>query len=52
MRACRGSSRPNVAGAGSLVVSLFWQYTNSQVMLKEAKAQYGIIVAGGQALTE
>uniref|UniRef100_A0A7S0IL69 ADP,ATP carrier protein n=1 Tax=Calcidiscus leptoporus TaxID=127549 RepID=A0A7S0IL69_9EUKA len=33
---------------GSLVVSLFWQYTNSQVALKEAKAQYGLIVAGGQ----
>jgi len=33
---------------GSLVVSLFWQYTNSQMNLKEAKAQYGLIVAGGQ----
>ena len=33
---------------GSLVVSLFWQWTNSQVRLKEAKAQYGLIVAGGQ----
>ena len=33
---------------GSLAVSLFWQYTNSQVTLKDAKAQYGIIVAGGQ----
>jgi len=34
---------------GSLVVSLFWQYTNSQVNLKEAKTQYGLITAGGQA---
>ena len=33
---------------GSLAVSLFWQYTNSQVNLKDAKAQYGIITAGGQ----
>ena len=33
---------------GSLVVSLFWQYTNSQVNLADAKSQYGIIVAGGQ----
>eukprot|EP00967_Tisochrysis_lutea_P128665 scaffold220366_cov35-Tisochrysis_lutea.AAC.4 len=33
---------------GSLVVSLFWQYLNSQVNLKEAKAQYGLITAGGQ----
>lgn len=33
---------------GSLAVSLFWQYTNSQVNLDEAKAQYGIITAGGQ----
>ena len=33
---------------GSLTVSLFWQYTNSQVNLKDAKAQYGIITAGGQ----
>ena len=33
---------------GSLAVSLFWQYTNSQVQLKDAKAQYGIITAGGQ----
>ena len=33
---------------GSLAVSLFWQYTNSQVNLKGAKAQYGLIVAGGQ----
>jgi hypothetical protein len=33
---------------GSLAVSLFWQWTNSIVDLKAAKAQYGIIVAGGQ----
>jgi ATP/ADP translocase len=33
---------------GSLVVSLFWQYLNSQVNLKAAKAQYGLITAGGQ----
>mmetsp|Transcript_23831 Transcript_23831/g.70166 ORF Transcript_23831/g.70166 Transcript_23831/m.70166 type:complete len:471 (-) Transcript_23831:41-1453(-) len=33
---------------GSLVVSLFWQYLNSQVNLKEAKGQYGLITAGGQ----
>ena len=33
---------------GSLAVSLFWQYTNSQVNLADAKAAYGIITAGGQ----
>ena len=33
---------------GSLIVSLFWQYVNSQVNLKQAKGQYGIITAGGQ----
>uniref|UniRef100_A0A7S4B8E2 ADP,ATP carrier protein n=1 Tax=Chrysotila carterae TaxID=13221 RepID=A0A7S4B8E2_CHRCT len=33
---------------GSLVVSLFWQHINAQMNLKEAKAQYGLIVAGGQ----
>ena len=37
-----------VESYGSLAVSLFWQYTNSLVNLKDAKAQYGIIVAGGQ----
>jgi len=33
---------------GSLSVSLFWQFVNSQMGVKAAKVQYGIIVAGGQ----
>eukprot|EP00316_Scyphosphaera_apsteinii_P004297 CAMPEP_0119310048 /NCGR_PEP_ID=MMETSP1333-20130426/17673_1 /TAXON_ID=418940 /ORGANISM="Scyphosphaera apsteinii, Strain RCC1455" /LENGTH=512 /DNA_ID=CAMNT_0007314165 /DNA_START=139 /DNA_END=1677 /DNA_ORIENTATION=- len=33
---------------GSISVSLFWQFTNSHVSVGGAKAQYGIIVAGGQ----
>lgn len=33
---------------GTLSVSLFWQFVNSQVGVKAAKSQYGIIVAGGQ----
>ena len=33
---------------GSLSVSLFWQFVNSQVGVKAAKVQYGIVVAGGQ----
>jgi len=33
---------------GTLSVSLFWQFVNSQVAVKAAKSQYGIIVAGGQ----
>ena len=37
-----------VESYGSLSVSLFWQFVNSQVGVKAAKAQYGIIVAGGQ----
>jgi ATP:ADP antiporter, AAA family len=34
---------------GSLSTSMFWQFTNSQLEFTSAKAQYGMIVAGGQA---
>mmetsp|Transcript_10335 Transcript_10335/g.39112 ORF Transcript_10335/g.39112 Transcript_10335/m.39112 type:complete len:635 (-) Transcript_10335:48-1952(-) len=33
---------------GSIVVSLFWQFTNANVDLKTAKSAYGLIVAGAQ----
>ena len=33
---------------GSIVVSLFWQYTNSLLSLEQSKSTYGLITAGGQ----
>ena len=33
---------------GSIMVSLFWSFANSNFSLKEAKASYGIMVAAGQ----
>mmetsp|Transcript_21892 Transcript_21892/g.28338 ORF Transcript_21892/g.28338 Transcript_21892/m.28338 type:complete len:636 (+) Transcript_21892:232-2139(+) len=33
---------------GSIMVSLFWSFANSNFSLKEAKASYGVMVAAGQ----